>query len=210
MASNGRLPASMLAPIAGGRLRKDAALRWNAMNLHRRRQGLSTILPNGPFSSYRDFAGQVLMRNQWCARGVCGNAAIPGTSNHGLGIAVDNNNPAGVEASGPPFGWSKRWSDAPWESWHVKWAGFGRTITQRFYERTIRRGKNNKDVRKLKWYLTVLGYRKPTKKKPDSFFSRATVRQVKEFQRDHNLKPDGIVGPNTWAALRRAYKNRRK
>lgn len=208
MSSNGRLPASMLAPIAGGRLRKDAALRWNSMNLRRRRQGKSTILPNGSQSSYRNLAGQQMMRSMWCGRGNCGNAAIPGTSNHGWGLAVDNNNPAGVEASGPPFGWSKRWSDAPWEPWHVKWAGWGKIIGLKYYEKTIRKGAHGYIVVRLKRKLANTGYIKK-RKKYGEWFSADIQKAVKKFQRAHGLKADGVVGPHTWAALNRAARKRR-
>lgn len=40
-------------------------------------------------SAYRDYAGQVEARNNWCAMGSCQNAAPPGTSNHGWALAVD-------------------------------------------------------------------------------------------------------------------------
>ena len=179
------------------------------MNLRRRRQGLSTILPNGSQSSYRTFSGQVLMKQMWTRLGKPQNAATPGTSNHGWGLAVDANNPGGVNASGADFGYQKKWSDAAWEPWHFKWAGFGKILAEKFYEKTIKRGMNGKVVRRLKWYLTVLGYREPTKKKPDGWFTRKTVEQVKKFQRDHNLKADGVVGPQTWAVLRRAAAKRR-
>jgi peptidoglycan hydrolase-like protein with peptidoglycan-binding domain len=35
----------------------------------------------------------------------------------------------------------------------------------------------------------------------DSNFGPGTEAKVRAFQRDHNLVPDGIVGPGTWAAL---------
>jgi peptidoglycan hydrolase-like protein with peptidoglycan-binding domain len=35
----------------------------------------------------------------------------------------------------------------------------------------------------------------------DGEFGKATEAAVKAFQRDHNLSVDGIIGPNTWAAL---------
>jgi hypothetical protein len=48
---------------------------------------------------------------------------VPGTSNHGLGLAVDV--PQGtrsiIDQIGEPFGWAKKWSDAPQEPWHIKY-----------------------------------------------------------------------------------------
>jgi peptidoglycan hydrolase-like protein with peptidoglycan-binding domain len=32
-------------------------------------------------------------------------------------------------------------------------------------------------------------------------FDAITEAEVRQYQRDHNLVPDGIIGPRTWAAL---------
>ena len=40
-------------------------------------------------SCYRSYDGQVWWRNYYCSIGKCQNAAVPGTSKHGLGRAVD-------------------------------------------------------------------------------------------------------------------------
>ncbi len=127
MASNGNLPDSVLAPILGGQLRKDAAAAWNAMCYEAGHRGLSIPTPDGSESSYRTFAQQIELRKYWCNQGNCGNAAVPGTSNHGLGIAVDctHNDPARhratVDVIGAKFGWGSAGSDAPWEEWHMRW-----------------------------------------------------------------------------------------
>jgi hypothetical protein len=52
-------------------------------------------------------------------------AARPGTSNHGLGVAVDvptTRMAQLINQYGAEFGWQKRWSDAPSEWWHFKYA----------------------------------------------------------------------------------------
>lgn len=125
---NGYLPDSVLAPVAGGRLRKDAAARFNAMNVALRAQGHATVTLNGSLSGYRPFSGQVAMRSSWCARGACGNAAVPGTSNHGWGIAGDANWMSTTQGyTTINHWWDKRCSDAPWESWHRRACGLSAT-----------------------------------------------------------------------------------
>lgn len=206
--ANGRLPASALAPIPGGRLRKDAAMRWNAMCIYLRARGRAIPMPTGPQSSYRDFAGQVAMRRMWCARGRCGNAAIPGFSNHGWGIAVDAGQ-AWICDTVPQFGFHKRFSDAPWEAWHRKWGGFGPQALPG--PRVLRRGMSGHDVEHVKHLL----HRVPRKGSPklrywrarwkaDQHFGRRLSWAVKRFQRDHHLPADGAVGPKTLAAIKRA------
>lgn len=38
---------------------------------------------------YRSFANQVINRDKWCTRDLCNFGAVPGTSKHGKGLAVD-------------------------------------------------------------------------------------------------------------------------
>lgn len=118
--TNGQLPASALAPIAQGQLTKDAAAAWNAMNVQARKMGLE-LLPTGSMSSYRTLEQQKLLYARYLRGGNL--AAKPGTSNHGWGLAVDVATPqmrAMVDRIGIPYGWSKTWSDAPSEWWHIK------------------------------------------------------------------------------------------
>src|SRR5262249_54929665 len=78
MSENGRLPDSELAPIANGRLRKDAAAAWNAMNVEARARGCE-LLPSGSMSSYRTYAQQVFLWNLYVS-GRGNLAAHPGSS----------------------------------------------------------------------------------------------------------------------------------
>jgi hypothetical protein len=124
MAANGRLPDTDLAPIASGRLRKDAAAAWNSMNVEARRLGCE-LLPTGSKSSYRTFEQQQELYALY--RSGRGNlAAVPGTSNHGWGVAVDvatREMRAMIDRIGAKYGYRKSTSDAPSEWWHLRFNG---------------------------------------------------------------------------------------
>jgi hypothetical protein len=93
-----------------------------------------------PSECYRDYAGQVKARADWCAKGACDMAAVPGTSNHGWGKAVDFSDLGGeLTFDSPAYLWLK--SHAGWfgwnhpgvmepggsvpEPWHWEWVGDG-------------------------------------------------------------------------------------
>ena len=118
---NGQLPDALLAPIAQGRLVTSAAAAWNAMNVEARALGLG-LVPTGSMSSYRTLAQQKILYVRYLNGGNL--AATPGTSNHGWGIAVDVATPemrTMVDRIGEPYGWAKKWSDAPSEWWHLRY-----------------------------------------------------------------------------------------
>jgi peptidoglycan hydrolase-like protein with peptidoglycan-binding domain len=54
------------------------------------------------------------------------------------------------------------------------------------------------DVAELQRRLQSLGYNVGP---IDGIFGRQTERAVRQFQRDNNLVPDGVVGPRTIAVL---------
>ena len=121
MAENGQLPPEALSPIAEGQLRSDAAAGWNAMNIEARFRGLE-LVPNGSMSSYRTLEQQRLLYGRYLAGGNL--AAVPGQSNHGWGLAVDVATfPMRqlIDEIGAVYGWSKKWSDASSEWWHLKY-----------------------------------------------------------------------------------------
>ena len=62
----------------------------------------------------------------------------------------------------------------------------------------LRRGSRGDNVRELQRQLNDLGYSCGI---ADGVFGAKTETAVKDFQRDHGLKADGIVGPLTWAAI---------
>lgn len=136
---NGRIPDAALCPIPfapGHRLECTAAAALVQLNEaykaeHGRDLGLT--------SSYRDYAGQVYQRERWCSRGQCGNAAQPGTSNHGWGKAVDfagfgslgvytDPDYVWMASNGPRFGWVHPETmgpggRGPHEPWHFEFRG---------------------------------------------------------------------------------------
>jgi hypothetical protein len=57
---------------------------------------------------------------------------------------------------------------------------------------TLRRGDRGDMVKQLQADLKL---------RVDGFFSAAVEAAVRQFQREHNLVPDGIVGPRSWASL---------
>jgi hypothetical protein len=123
---NGKLTPKELAPIYHPKLglflaSREAAASWNTMRLFllQRYGSHGEIYPEGPLGAYRDYAGQVHCRQLYG-----NNAAVPGTSNHGLGHAVDvaDHFMAGmVDKHGGLFGWH-HW-DAKWEWWHREYDG---------------------------------------------------------------------------------------
>jgi hypothetical protein len=124
MASNGRLPSSVLAAIPGGRLEKTAAASWNRMRSFIGNKTGVWIAPTSSRVSYRTYAEQQYFWNLYTS-GRGNLAARPGTSNHGWGVAVDVATMTMarlINQHGASFGWQKRWSDAPSEWWHFKYA----------------------------------------------------------------------------------------
>jgi hypothetical protein len=63
---------------------------------------------------------------------------------------------------------------------------------------TLQRGDDGADVERLQEALAAAGYYDGT---IDGDFGRGTRRAVQALQRTVGLNPDGVVGPDTWAAL---------
>lgn len=66
-------------------------------------------------------------------------------------------------------------------------------------DRTLSKGDTGEDVRDLQIRLNDAGYDCGT---ADGIFGKKTLAAVKAFQQDIGLTPDGIVGANTWKALK--------
>ena len=69
--------------------------------------------------------------------------------------------------------------------------------------RIMRNGSEGRDVKELQTNLIRLGY-DCGKYGADGDFGDATEMAVRRFQTDHDLKPDGQVGPLTYAAIDKA------
>ncbi len=114
---NGRLPDSMLTSIGQGdhKLVKPAADAFTRLMNAARRDGVAI----GVTDSYRDYAGQVAVADKVGLYHQGGLGAVPGTSNHGWGLAVD------LDLDAKSQGWMRdnAWrygffEDVPGEAWH--------------------------------------------------------------------------------------------
>ena len=65
-------------------------------------------------------------------------------------------------------------------------------------QRTLRRGDHGPDVQELQHLLGLADHRTTI----DGLFGRLTEEAVKAFQEERGLEVDGVVGVETWAALR--------
>lgn len=190
MAGNGRLSKSELAPIPGGELAVSAAAAWNAPG----GPADAGLKPTGPRSSYRTYAEQ---EEFWAAYQAGGNlAARPGTSNHGLGIAVDLASEwmrSWIDEHGAEFGWGK--IEAPGEWWHVNYVGGVKFPTFRM----MKKGAHGKRVERMTRRLTFIHAPggKAFLKGPSDKFTKTVEDAVKAFQQTFKLEVDGIVGPKT-------------
>lgn len=219
MSSNGQLSSADLAPIWNGmRLQKDAARSFNAMDAEAVERFGRHIGVNDAYrilGARGDYhAGRWSQWAAWERHLAGGNlAAFPGTSNHGLGLAVDLS-PDGimiVNAIGSKYGWAKRWSDAPSENWHFKyrsgvWSG-KLTTTQRLALDPLNLNDKSDIVRSVQIYLRRGHYLPRDFAIPRNIgtYGPKTVDAVKRFQHHLKINADGVVGPKTFAALRRRY-----
>ncbi len=131
--NNGYLPASILYSYDSNcQLYCPAAGSFTAMVNAAHQAGVMLE----PVQGYRDYAGQVYMRQYWCGLGICENAASPGFSNHGWAKAVDFQDQDGsltwtspgyqwLVANAGSFGWNH--PGGVNEAWHWEWVGDGGT-----------------------------------------------------------------------------------
>jgi len=119
---NGKLPDSALVPIGVGshRLAPDAALAFRRMSAAANADGVDI----GVTDSYRTYESQVDVAKRKGLYSQGGLAAKPGTSDHGMGLALDLDLDAKAQswmrANGSKFGYIE---DTPREPWHWKFEG---------------------------------------------------------------------------------------
>jgi zinc D-Ala-D-Ala carboxypeptidase len=113
---NGRLPRELLTPIGIGqhRLWAPAAQQFTAMRTAAAQQGVSISVTD----SYRSYDSQVELAARKGLSQNGGLAAVPGTSEHGWGLAVDMDvNGVGMnwlKANGATYGWVQPSTREPW------------------------------------------------------------------------------------------------
>jgi hypothetical protein len=116
-AGNGQLPDSLLSSIGQGefRLAKPAADAFIRLVNAAKRDGVTF----GVNDAYRSYAEQVDIAARKGIYGQGGLAAVPGTSNHGWGLAtdleLDDRAQAWMEENAWRYGY---FNDVPGESWH--------------------------------------------------------------------------------------------
>lgn len=122
MSTNGRIPLADLVEAQPGKyLQHNAAAAFAALDAHsQQRYGVAlTISPGG---AYRTLEEQQQLRDEWEAGGRQGfPPALPGLSNHGLGVAVDIWNWSHLAAS--DYSRFEFIRDVPGEGWHHHYVG---------------------------------------------------------------------------------------
>jgi hypothetical protein len=67
---------------------------------------------------------------------------------------------------------------------------------------TLKPGRRHADVRTLRFRLWDAGVKGVTASSNRKFYGPLLVRKVKQFQRKHGLRADGVVGQRTWNKLK--------
>lgn len=114
---NGKIPEATLAPITGSsqRMWAPAAQHLNDLLADAKKAGVTISVTDG----YRDYDSQVKVADQKGLYSQGGLAAVPGTSEHGWGLAVDlgldANSQAWMRQHAKEYGFIE---NVPREPWH--------------------------------------------------------------------------------------------
>ena len=206
--TNGKLPSSDLVTLNSNcQAYKQVAGSLAALLVAANKAGI----PLATSECYRDYAGQVYERTVWCGRGICANAAVPGTSNHGWGKAVDFNvGGSAVAFNGSTFSWLMLHAgtygfihpNGVNEAWHWEWVGDGGTmhgapVKQDLWSWPMREGASGPDVTAVQQALAAQGLPVSV----DGTFGPNTNGAVSFFQFSHHLPVTGTVDLATAMAL---------
>lgn len=85
------------------------------------------------------------------------------------------------------------------------------SITQPYPGVDLRQGMTGESVRVIQEYLNYIAlfFRSVNTVAPTGFFGPATTNSVRNFQREFNLEPNGIVNKTTWDAIAAVYSDLR-
>jgi hypothetical protein len=181
--ANGRLPATVLRDISTPhQLRADAAASFERLRARGKTDGLN-LGTSQPDHSYRPYADQVTILEQnydhtpragltvanggikyyagktWYRKPGCATAATPGTSNHGLGVAVDFQGLGGFTGTGfawmtkhaPDYGWTNTQGRSIGEAWH--WV-YDPTLDKHLHDKTPDAPEED-DVKRYRKYAST-------------------------------------------------------
>jgi LysM repeat protein len=110
-------------PSGQAYLAANAAANWNAMRQESLRLYGIDLYPAGPLSAYRSYTQQLYLYDLYIS-GQGSLAAVPGSSSHEYGAALDLADPSMrsvIDQIGATYGWAK--TEAPQEWWHVSYVG---------------------------------------------------------------------------------------
>ena len=71
------------------------------------------------------------------------------------------------------------------------------SVSTSYAANQLRVGDQGEEVAEIQGQLVLLGY----DVMPDGAYGAATVEAVKDFQKSHGIKADGLIGPATYTAL---------
>lgn len=117
--------------------------------------------------------------------------------------------------------------NVPTEAWHMdvlsaaKVRAVAKELKKKHAVRVLQRGDSSPAVAALKFQLhyihdprTKKSYFRPGEQKPHDgwgeTFGDELIQAVKEFQRDHKLRDDGVVGPKTDKTIDKVYAKSKK
>ncbi|WP_246246294.1 peptidoglycan-binding protein [Isoptericola sediminis] len=169
---------------------------------------------SSPFRDYRFYRGVKYGRVSGAA------AAVPGFSNHGWGLAVDVNDFGGVGEFGnarrvkaypilKTYGWTETEGRRVSEPWHLVYdpaadraKGGGKPrVTKAPRRKPTRPPTIKRRSRQRAWvalWREFLTAEKGSDPGTGTAFDGTLHDATTQWQKRHDLEPDGIVGPKTW------------